>query len=140
MPDFFISDRDLKNTWLTEVKFRKQWNDEVHKELGKQLKEQVKEWSPLYLILFLGTSAKKKGKLISSWIAVAELTIRNDKLVVASEHFETPKCWDDISWKDFSRIQKIFPLLDDKKKWKENVLKMTKNLLGELLNLDLLEK
>lgn len=139
MPDFFIADRELWNSWLVEVKFRNEWNDDVRRSLGAQLKEQVQAWSPLYVIMFLGTPAKRWDTYPSAWMGVAKLSIKDGQLVVASEAGDNEYKWDEIEWSLFARIQKVFPKLDEKEKWDEMTLKKTWTLLGELMKLDLLE-
>lgn len=135
MPDFFVADRELSKTWLVEVKFRKEWNEDVHKVLGKQLRDQVKHWKPIYLIIFLGTPAKIIEGYPSAWIGVAKLTYADDEIYVTSECGKEEKKWDDISWPYFSRIQKVFSKLDTKEKWNGNTLKKTWSSLHKLMDI-----
>lgn len=139
MPDFFVADRELKYSWLVEVKFRNEWNDDVRRSLEAQLTEQVQAWSPLYVIVFLGTPAKRRDTYPSAWMGVAKLSIKDGQLVVASESGDNEYMWDEIEWSSFARIQKVFLKLDEKEKWDEKTLEKTWTLLGELMKLDLLE-
>jgi len=66
MPDFFIADKSFKETWLVEVKYRKQWNDNTRASLGREIEEQVKIWQPISLVLFLGERARETDTPASS--------------------------------------------------------------------------
>lgn len=139
MPDFFVADRELKESWLVEVKFRNEWNDEVRRFLGAQLRDQVQVWSPLHVIVFLGTPAKRRDSYPSAWMGVAKLSIRDAQLVVAGESGANECRWDEIKWSSFARIQKVFPKLDEREKWDQRTLERTWTLLGKLMELDVLE-
>jgi hypothetical protein len=46
LPDFFISNGELSETWLLEVKYRREWNQKTRLELAQTLLAQVKQWQP----------------------------------------------------------------------------------------------
>src|SRR6266542_3865028 len=56
LPDFFVANHAIDKSWLVEVKYRKRWNEEVQESLEVEIKEQVKTWHPLFLMIFVGYS------------------------------------------------------------------------------------
>ena len=81
MPDFFVADKDISKAWLVEVKYRKVWNDEARRKLGKQILEQVKVWNPLFLTVFLGNSVRPGNNNPVHSIGVIKLTCERGKIV-----------------------------------------------------------
>jgi hypothetical protein len=75
LPDFFVSDESLGNSWLVEVKYRKEWNNQTRESLGKAIRPQVADWNPLYLMVFLGSPAKQDEEIPSSWMGLLRLSI-----------------------------------------------------------------
>lgn len=125
MPDFFVSNGDLSQCWLVEVKFRKKWDENVKHALGNGLKKQVESWGDIYVIILLGKSAPDKSSEIpSAWIGVAKVFLNNNILCVSTED-GTTVTWDDLKWVNLQRIQKIFTELDSATKWSEAILMKT---------------
>lgn len=139
LPDFFVSDYPIKNTWLVEVKYRKEWSNSIRDELGSQLLEQVNHWSPLYLIVFLGGAAEQTSNKTDSCMGIVRLTSENGELFVTTVEDPTPKKWSDISWKAFGRIQKVFKTLSTPKKLDEQTLRKVQKSLSQLTALDATE-
>lgn len=122
LPDFFAANRDRTKSWLLEVKFRSTWTDEVSQQLYVGLKEQVATWNPLHLILFFGDTPSLFPKQPSSWIRVAKLIWQGDLFV---ETEKGPKHWFEVDWKEYSRIQDVFPEIGAPEKWEDAVLDAT---------------
>lgn len=147
MPDFFVSDQYVERAWLVEVKYRKEWNDRTRTKLGKDIYEQVKSWSPLFLIIFLGTSTKPNNENPANSIGVIKLEYDNGKIVHKWEKRkpltknEVPEIvttdWDDISWGNFSRFQDIF--LDVSTRWESQTILQAFNILKSLKAIDFFE-
>ncbi len=134
LPDFFAVNQDRTQSWLIEVKFRRIWSDEVKAELEAKLKKQVKSWSPIYLILFFGeTPSKYYPNTPASWVRAGQLIIVEDELHVRIGR--TIKPWNDIEWNDFPRIQDIFPQLNTREKWEEEVISATLEISKGLVSL-----
>jgi len=124
LPDFFAVNRERTQSWLIEVKFRRTWNDAVKNELGGILTEQVKWWSPMHLVLFFGESPSKYYQdQPASWVRAARLTLHDSAL-----HFQFGngiKAWSDVDWTHLSRVQDIFPQLNEREKWEAEVIAAT---------------
>lgn len=138
MPDFFIAQEDMQKTWLVEVKYRKKWNDAVSAELGEEIAQQVKDWGPLHLIVFLGSPGKEKSELPSSWFGVLKLQW-HDGVLVALGTDDKPYAWSQITWKDCDRVQDLFTTLSDKKQFKEKTLLQVRTMLPQLAALRVFE-
>jgi hypothetical protein len=54
LPDFFITDKNRKDSILLEVKYRRRWNTSNKQNLAGALQEQVEFWQPLHVAIFLG--------------------------------------------------------------------------------------
>jgi hypothetical protein len=139
LPDFFVASQSFKKTWLVEVKYRKEWSDEVRDALGRRLKDQVANWSPLYLMMFLGTPAKRNVAAPSSWMGVLRLELDQDQLVARSLDGATTTKWNEVTWATFSKIQNVFTTLSDHSKWSEQTLCKVQALLPQLSTLDVFE-
>jgi len=124
LPDFFIAKKDLSKTWLVEVKYCNKWNDEVKRSLGEQLIEQVKLWSPMHLVLFIGEPARRNDTP-ASYLAVGKLGVQNEVLGVwhkmyqgaplISEFSETFIPWSEVTWDSFTRFQDAFYEVSDRR-------------------------
>jgi len=101
LPDFFVADRKISKVWLLEIKYRKSWNPTTRKILEPGLKQQVKEWNPLYVMLFLGEPYKNKESPIYS-MRVARLSIHNQQLYFTDKSGAKVR-WNEACWSDFSR-------------------------------------
>jgi hypothetical protein len=139
MPDFFVAQEDMKKTWLVEVKYRKTWDDTVRAELGEEIAQQVKDWGPLHLIVFLGSPAKERTDLPSSWFGVLRLQWHDGVLVALGTDDKPYASWSEIVWKDFFRVQELFTTLSEKKQFKEKTLFQVCTMLPQLAALQVFE-
>jgi len=133
LPDFFISDKKVNEAWLLEVKYRKFWKPSVKKSLGLELKQQVEEWKPLYVMIFLGHAVFNE-KLPSYWMKVARLSIHKNQLVVITKRGEVLDTWDNVGWSELSRVQDVFEDVGDQ--WESQTIEKTKVILRILSQLD----
>lgn len=142
MPDFFVADSDLSKAWLLEVKYRKQWNAKTRESLGKQIREQVKIWHPLFLTVFLGNSTKPGNDSPIHSIGVIRLECENEKMFFVRRNGRnkkgTPVAWSDVEWSDFSRFQDVFEGVGDR--WKDQTIMQTLDILRTLNGADLFEE
>ncbi len=134
LPDFFVADRKISKVWLLEVKYRKSWGSTTRKILEPGLKQQVKEWDPLYFMLFLGKPDIKGKNLPSYRMRVARLSICRDELVVIDKHGDVEVRWNKASWSNFSRVQDVFKNLGDQ--WEHQTIEKTKVFLDTLKKLE----
>ncbi len=137
MPDFFVADQDISNAWLVEVKYRKEWNDEARRNLGKQIREQVKVWKPLFLTVFLGNSFRPGNDSPVHSIGVMKLTYERRGIVCIMGEEETRKDWSEVTWSDFSRFQDVFR--DVTSEWKNQTIMQALRILRSLRGVDLFE-
>ncbi|WP_442854741.1 hypothetical protein [Fischerella sp. PCC 9605] len=146
LPDFLITDYSFQKSWLVEVKYRKRWNKSVKQDLGQQIREQVKIWQPLYLVVFLGSSVDPRNDTPANRIGAIKLVSSNNHLCCCSrrkrkffskefEEYNMP--WEEITWKNFRRIQDIFPNLSER--WEDSTLIQSLEILKALEELDLFE-
>ena len=133
LPDFFISDKSVKKACLLEVKYRKRWDARVRKSLGTDLKQQVQEWEPLYVMIFLG-KPWGFGDLPSYWMKVVRLSIRKNQLVVITKEGDVLDTWDNVNWSEYSRVQDVFEDVGDQ--WENQTIEKTKVILRILSRLD----
>lgn len=150
LPDFFITNTKSSQSWLVEVKFRKEWSAATVKSLKGGLTLQTVTWHPLYLVVFLGKPGKNDGKLPSDSIGVVKLNINEkDRLNSSSPqeaelHIENAdgtieKRWNEVVWTDFKRVQDVFPGVSDKEKYKQGTLVQITSLLQPLARLSVFE-
>lgn len=139
LPDFFVASQSFDLTWLVEVKYRKEWSDKVREALGRQLKDQVTNWSPLYLMVFLGTAAKRNEKAPSSWMGMLRLELEHGDLVAKSLDGTQTTSWGQVTWKTFLKIQRVFTALSEREKWHEQTICKVQALLPQLAALDVFE-
>ncbi|MCE3011100.1 MAG: hypothetical protein LW875_10860 [Proteobacteria bacterium] len=142
LPDFFVTSVNQEQGWLLEVKYRERWNDDVRADLGKRLFDQVKLWSPLYLVLFVG-EAVRKNDTPASYLGVCKLIIENETLGTVrkkrignllSGHYEDEFVqWDSLTWDNFKRFQDIFPGISDA--WEKETLIKTVTMMKGLYDL-----
>jgi hypothetical protein len=136
LPDFFVSNNAIDKTWLVEVKYRKSWNDEVKKSLGAEIREQVKTWNPLFLMIFLGHSADDPNSSPIYHMRIAKL-IWDEKEGVLPQRADGKTCiWENSQWKHFLRVQDVFSERATKSKWEEQTIEKTKELAIKLKELD----
>ena len=139
IPDFFVANDEMSETWLVELKFRKQWNDDVRKSLSSQLRNQAEHWGPFHLLLFLGESCKKYDYKPSGWFGVARLDYRESELVLLKNNDSVRCKWKDVKWDDLYRIQDVFDKINAKENWQEGVLSKVQFILNQLNSIDAIE-
>jgi hypothetical protein len=132
MPDFFVADTGLEASWLVEVKYRKTWN-EAKASLGKQIFERAKHWSPLFLIIFLGTPANGGNESPRYSVGAMKLAYEDENLVCIVDD-KTKKKWDEIDWEDFGRLQDVFKKVN--KQWEKQTITHCLPVLRSLKELD----
>lgn len=144
MPDFFIADKNFTETWLIEVKYRKQWNEGTRTALKHEIEPQVKIWQPVYLVLFLGEPARETDTPASS-IGVLRLIHIDEQLacswfkksILTDEVKESITLWDSIEWGTFHRFQDVFREVGAQ--WENSTLIKALSILKSLKDLDLFE-
>lgn len=117
LPDFFVASKEFKSNFLVEVKYRKSWNLSIRSELEKMLLDQVKQWEPVYLVLFLGEKAGEKETPMN-YLGVCKLVIKDSKLCIAikintgdlfeSRYEDKFVPWSECKWSHFNRFQDVF--------------------------------
>jgi hypothetical protein len=139
LPDFFVTTADQKVGWLLEVKYRKCWDDTVKNDLGLILQEQVKLWSPLYMVLFVGEPARQNDTP-ASFIGTCKLVIEDGKLGILKKvngGFSKDKTefipWSRVYWSHFNRFQDTFPGVTDS--WEQETLIKTVRMMKSLYDL-----
>ena len=139
LPDFFVSNHAIDKTWLVEVKYRKRWNDEVQDSLEVEIREQVKTWHPLFLMIFLGYSAEDPNSSPIYHMRIAKLMWDKQQGVMTEREDGMMCSWKYSQWKHFLRIQDVFVDCSKKGKWKEQTIEKTKELAIKLKELDLFD-
>lgn len=124
LPDFFVSEPDFAKTYLVEVKYRSKWSNRTKDSLKETIEEQVKQWQPVFLILFLGEKARD-SETPASYLGVLKLAHKDNELgamVTRVNHggglgeyttTEVFKPWDQIDWNDFKRFHDVFLRVSD---------------------------
>jgi hypothetical protein len=146
MPDFFVTDPSHTNSWLIEVKYRKSWDKQTRDRLGQQIKEQIKHWQPVYLMVFLGRSTRDGNELPSYSMRVVKTVYRDGRLLFLKHQSpfsldgrEQDECvlapWSELEWNNFSRIQDTFRLVANQ--WEEQTIMKAMQILRSLPDLDL---
>jgi hypothetical protein len=108
LPDFFVASHEIDKTWLVEVKYRKRWNDRVQESLEAEMKEQVQNWHPLFLMLFVGHSVESPNSLPTYHMRIAKL-LWNDQQGILTQRADGKTCsWKNSQWKHFLRVQDVF--------------------------------
>lgn len=139
LPDFFVSDQSLSSASLIEVKYRKEWTNQTRELLGQQILPQVRDWSPIVLMVFLGTPAKADANLPSSWMGLIRLSCIEGEIHAIDNRGKSYAKWSEISWKDFKRVQDFFPALKDSDCWSKQTLQTVRSFLAQLNALDIFE-
>lgn len=146
LPDFFIANGNMSQTWLLEVKYRREWNEKTRFELFKKLHPQVEQWGPLHLAVFLGKT-DFDPKFPNSYLRMLRLVI-NDGVVchetlgyvdAATNEIVPPRYVraDGIHWFDMTLIQKVFPGLATQ--FSNSTLFKATALVRRLADLDLID-
>lgn len=144
LPDFFVALPDLSQSWLVEVKYRKQWNERTRDALGADIREQIEQWQPVHLVIFLGESARTYDTP-SSRLGVCKLVCRDDQLGVLRkvregglidrgrwvEQFDP---WNTVTWDSMSRFQDVFPGVSGR--YEESTLTKAVSVMTSLSELD----
>lgn len=105
LPDFLITDVAIEESWMLEVKYRYQWNEQTRQQLEEVLTNQAFYWDEFYFLVLLGkcdagqvTTASRSG--------IFRLTLRKGKLVYYNRGNWYP--WQHAEWKFSSRIHAVF--------------------------------
>jgi hypothetical protein len=146
LPDFFIANADMSQTWLLEVKYRRQWNEETRAALFNSLRAQVKMWQPLYLAVFLGETDHNPN-WPNSYLRMLRLVIHEDTVCHQRAEYvdeETDEvipasCLpaEEMHWFDMDLIQRVFPGLSGQ--FTNNTLFKATALVRRLAELDLID-
>lgn len=138
LPDFFVADKNFDETYLVEVKYRKNWDQNTKAELEKTLKEQVKNWSPLLLLLFIGNSTKPDlSPSPAHFMKVLWLHYDEEENAIVSENSKELSYGIKESWDEFQRIQDVFVNVNEK--FSEQTLCKTMSILQGIKELDLID-
>jgi hypothetical protein len=129
LPDYFVADQDFQETWLLEVKYRKQWSSKTRESLERQIAEQVKLWQPLYLMVLLGKSTKPNIDSPVYSIGVAKLIWKDDEIACVGRQGAI-KSWSEVNWEDFQSFQGVFKKVRDR--WKDRTLMEVLRVLRSL--------
>ena len=65
LPDFLITDAEIKKSWMLEVKYRHRWNEATIASLESTLLNQALYWDEFYFLVFLGNGGGKQIKTAS---------------------------------------------------------------------------
>ena len=133
MPDLLVTEVDMSNAWLVEVKYRKTFlSFKSCLKLKKILNEQAKRWGAFYVLLYVGKQASNMSSFSGSYCGVIKLDSKNDLL-----HFERKNSsklidWGSLDWKHFSRVQDVFKKVAKAKKNSpvEKSIRITKALIS----------
>ena len=114
LPDFLVSDRDFTYHKFVEIKYRSTWNAKTRLQLKTKIEAELATWSPLYLVVFLGSPAEDRGytevfETPATWLRAAKLGIR-DGLIYADVD-DGNILWGDLTWKLMCPLQRYFPEL-----------------------------
>jgi hypothetical protein len=137
LPDFFIAKKDLSQSWLVEVKYRRKWDESTKAELEEKLKAQAQIWAPLYLILFVKEKART-NETPSSYLGVCKLIVKDGQLGRMSQTFSFKKedrtdvfePWSEFTWQSFKRFQDVFDGVSDK--WQDETLIKIINIMQNI--------
>lgn len=142
LPDFFVTTAEQDKGWLLEVKYRKRWNENVREDLGNDLLEQVKIWSPLHLVLFVGEPARNNDTP-ANYLGVCKLVIQDGSLglfrqratgsILNRTYVEEFLPWSEVTWENFRRFQDVFPGITDA--WENETLIQTIRMMKGLYDL-----
>lgn len=69
LPDFLITDKNLSQAFLVEIKFRKDLNS-LDDSFCQGIEWQRRFWPGLYVVLLLGKSPRPKGKFLQDYVRV----------------------------------------------------------------------
>lgn len=146
LPDFFIANRDMSQTWHLEVKYRRNWTEETRVELFRSLRTQVETWQPLHLAVFLGETDLQQN-WPSSYLRMLRLVIHQNTVCherperindrtgeIVPAHFLPAE---EMQWLELDLIQKVFPGISEQ--FTESTLFKATKLVRRLAELDLID-
>lgn len=146
LPDFFIANADMSQSWLLEVKYRRKWDEKTKVELFKTLQTQVKQWQPLHLAIFLGETDNNPS-FPNSYLRILRLVLDGEVVCherpayVDSFKGETIPARrvpaEEMKWLDLELIQNVFPSLSAQ--FSNNTLFKATKLVRSLAELDLID-
>jgi|GEM_PF-3656068 hypothetical protein len=109
LPDFFVALPNFEKNYLVEVKYRARWNASTKQLLKEDILSQVRQWHPLYLVLFLGEKARPNDTP-ASYLGVLRLEYKDGilgfrEMETDSESFRP---WEELDWDCFKRLHDVF--------------------------------
>ena len=139
MPDFLVTDEPNRMSWLVEVKYRTRWAKESPRLIEADLRKQLKHWSPLNVLIFLGESASPGSTSPASRLRIASVRLQGeDVLAEWSKGGPTPPPdsgrWIDGQWSNLHRIQDVFTRVQ--KQFEERTIEKSISVLEFLRTLD----
>ena len=69
LPDFLVTDKNLSQAFLVEIKFRKTI-DSLDNTFCQRIEWQRRIWPGLYVVLLLGESPRLKGRFLQDYVRV----------------------------------------------------------------------
>jgi hypothetical protein len=113
MPDFLVTDWDQQKSWLVEVKYRRKWSPEFHARLETDLRDQLRYWSPLNVLIFLGEPSNPTSAPAASRLRIAKLRLEGEDVLAEWSEGGPPtpgnsQRWVDGQWTNLHRIQDVF--------------------------------
>lgn len=109
LPDFLVALPEYEKTYLVEVKYRARWNESTKQRLKSCLTNQVQQWQPIYLVLFLGERARPNDTP-ASYLGVLRLEYQDGTLgfrEIGTES-ESFRPWEELDWDCFKRLHDVF--------------------------------
>lgn len=109
LPDFLVTDAQMQNSWLVEVKYRHQWNEKAISDIEDTLTKQVDYWGRVYCLIFLG-NCDDGTVTASSRSGIFQLVLKGDKLGYINQGKIYP--WKNAEWKFSRRVESVFENLN----------------------------
>ncbi|ELK4796398.1 TPA: hypothetical protein L5Q98_002069 [Pseudomonas aeruginosa] len=112
MPDMLITEPDMSNAWLVEVKYRKSFSSFKNCEkLQKKLNEQSKLRGSLFVLLYVDKKEGISTRAAGSYCGVIEVQSKSGVLHFKQKNGESLIKWDRLKWADLARVQSVFTRL-----------------------------
>ncbi|MBA4796363.1 MAG: hypothetical protein H2043_03100 [Rhizobiales bacterium] len=109
-PDFIVASLDMSRAHLVEVKFRKEWSDQVRKNLFHILRNQVRSWGGKLIVVFVFRDFFGKGTCLKCLsLQVLEDGMRYLEVVSPSG---AVKNFNDVTETDFCDLSAVFPKVE----------------------------
>ena len=129
MPDFIVLDKEQKEVFMVEVKYRQCFDSKTFKDLETSLKQQLEFWNPIYLMLFSGDISGIKVKAASEVVRIARVDLIDGEPFIhyrrSLEKNPVDHCpWSKVDFSKLTFVQEVFTNLKEKTADK-TILKMT---------------